>query len=110
MTPPRTWILALVLGGPALAVQLAAARIGILTPAELTRRLRLAALGDGASDAEERHRTVRATIDWSYELLDAAEREAFADMAVFAGGATLSAASGIMVPARNAEAVAALAE
>ena len=46
----------------------------------------------GARDAPERQRTLRATIDWSYDLLTSEERSAFAHMAVFAGGATVTAA------------------
>ena len=80
-----------------LAVELAAARIGLLSAAELAARLdhALPVLTGGARDAPERQQTLRATIDWSYELLDATEREAFARFAVFAGGATVAAAEAI---------------
>ncbi len=66
-------------------------------PAELAARLdhALPVLTGGARDAPERQQTLRATIDWSYELLDATEREAFARFAVFAGGATVAAAEAI---------------
>jgi predicted ATPase/DNA-binding SARP family transcriptional activator len=85
------------LDGLPLAVELAAARIGLLSAAELAVRLdhALPVLTGGARDAPERQQTLRATIDWSYELLDAAEREAFARFAVFAGGATVAAAEAI---------------
>ncbi len=85
------------LDGLPLAVELAAARIGLLSAAELAARLdhALPVLTGGARDAPERQQTLRATIDWSYELLDAAEREAFARFAVFAGGATVAAAEAI---------------
>ena len=49
----------------------------------------------GARDAPERQRTLRATIDWSYDLLTSQERSAFARMAVFAGGATVPAAEAV---------------
>ncbi len=80
-----------------LAVELAAARVGLLSAAELAVRLdhALPVLTGGARDAPERQQTLRATIDWSYELLDAAERDAFARFAVFAGGATVAAAEAI---------------
>jgi tetratricopeptide (TPR) repeat protein len=77
-----------------LALELAAARIGLLPSAELAARLNhaLALLVGGARDAPERQRTLRATIDWSFRLLTGPERDAFARMAVFAGGATAATA------------------
>jgi predicted ATPase/DNA-binding SARP family transcriptional activator len=85
------------LDGLPLALELAAARIGSLDPAELAERLdqALVVLVSGARDAPERQRTLRATIDWSYGLLSAAERAAFARMAVFANGATMATAEDI---------------
>jgi predicted ATPase len=82
------------LDGLPLALELAAARIGLLAPAELAARLNaaLAVLVGGARDAPERQRTLRATIDWSFRLLTGAEQHAFVRMAVFAGGATVAAA------------------
>jgi predicted ATPase len=83
--------------GLPLAVELAAARVRILSPNELLGRLdsRLAELRGGARDLPERQRTLRATIDWSHELLDPAEQRLFARLAVFAGGWTRDAAEAI---------------
>ena len=85
------------LDGLPLAIELAAARCSLLTPAEIARRLHtaLGALGAGARDAPERRRTLRATIDWSYDLLDDDERTAFSRFAVFAGGATVDAVEAV---------------
>jgi len=85
------------LDGLPLALELAAARCGLLSAAELAARLdrALAVLVGGARDAPKRQRTLRATIDWSYNLLTSKERRAFAHMAVFAGGATVAAAEAI---------------
>jgi predicted ATPase/class 3 adenylate cyclase len=75
-----------------LAVELAAARAGLLAPAEMLARLggRLDRL-QGGRDADPRQQTLRATIAWSHDLLDRSERELFARLAVFSGGATLDA-------------------
>ena len=83
--------------GLPLAIELAAARCGLLTPSEIAERLdtALGALGAGARDAPARQRTLRATIDWSHDLLSAAEKQCFARFAVFAGGATVEAAEAI---------------
>jgi predicted ATPase/DNA-binding SARP family transcriptional activator len=82
------------LDGLPLAIELAAARTALLGPKELSARLAeaLDALGSGPRDAPDRHRTLRATIDWSHRLLSASEAQAFARFAVFAGGATIEAA------------------
>jgi predicted ATPase len=76
-----------------LALELAAARTGILTPAQIVERLaqRLDLL-KGGRDADPRQQTLRATIEWSHDLLDQAEQQLFARLAVFAGGCTLDAA------------------
>jgi predicted ATPase/class 3 adenylate cyclase len=80
--------------GLPLAIELAAARCGMLSPGEIAERLHeaLGARGAGPRDAPARQHTLRATIDWSFELLDQAERDAFTRFAVFAGGATVRAA------------------
>ena len=79
-----------------LAVELAAARAAVLPPAALLERLatRLDVLR-GPRDAEERQRTLRATITWSYDLLDAREQQLFRRFGVFVGGASLSAVEGV---------------
>jgi predicted ATPase/class 3 adenylate cyclase len=79
-----------------LAVELAAARAGLLAPAEILSRLggRLDRL-KGDRDADPRQQTLRATIAWSHDLLDQAERELFARLAVFTGGATLDAVEAV---------------
>jgi predicted ATPase/class 3 adenylate cyclase len=77
-----------------LAIELAAARVKVLSPHTLLERLerRLPLLVGGTRDAPERQRTLRATIEWSYELLDEGERRLLLRLAVFAGGWTLEAA------------------
>ena len=79
-----------------LAIELAAARVKILSPGELLARFgnRLE-LPAAVQDAPERHRTLRAAIDSSYELLDDAERRLFGRLSVFVGGWTLAAAESI---------------
>ena len=76
-----------------LALELAAARTRVFTPDELFERLsrRLDFLKAGR-DADPRQQTLRATIEWSYDLLDDAERSLFARLAAFSGGCTLEAA------------------
>jgi predicted ATPase/class 3 adenylate cyclase len=85
------------LDGLPLALELAAARVGLLSPPELVARLHdaLGVLISGARDAPDRQRTLRATIDWSFRLLDDAEREVFARMAVFPAGATVGVAEAV---------------
>ena len=85
------------LDGLPLAIELAAARCGLLTPAEIATRLRgaLDGLGAGPCDAPARQQTLWATIDWSHNLLDDDEKACFARFAVFAGGATVQAAEAI---------------
>ena len=80
-----------------LAIELAAARTKALSPDQILARLdrRLPLLSGGPRDAPQRHRTLKATIDWSYELLSEEERRLFARLAVFAGGCTFAAAQAV---------------
>ncbi len=76
-----------------LAVELAAARTKALSPAQILERLSGGLdLLKGGRDADPRQQTLRATIEWSYELLSPEEQQLFARLAVFAGGCTLEAA------------------
>ena len=82
------------LDGIALAIELAAARLAAMTPAELARRLErsFGVLGTGRRGTLAHHQTLRATVDWSYQLLAESEQRLLARLAVFAGGCTLEAA------------------
>ena len=79
-----------------LAVELAAARTSVLSPAQILERLaqRLDLLR-GGRDADARQQTLRATIEWSYDLLTEEERRLSARLSVFAGGCTLEAAESV---------------
>jgi predicted ATPase len=81
------------LDGLPLAIELAAARTKLLPLKTLLERLRdpLAVLVGGARDLPQRQHTLRATLDWSYNLLDAEHRKLFRRMAVFVGGGTIEA-------------------
>ncbi len=76
-----------------LALELAAARVRVLSPQQILERLsqRLDLL-QGGRDAEPRQKTLRAAIEWSHDLLDSEERTLFARLSVFRGGSTLDAA------------------
>ncbi len=80
-----------------LAIELAAARLGVLTPAALATRLgdALSMLDRGPRDAPERQQTLRATLDWSFDLLDRDEQDAFTALGAFAGGCDLDAAEAV---------------
>ena len=85
------------LDGVPLAIELAAARVEMLTPGEIARRLedRLSLLGDGAAGRVARHQTLEAALDWSYALLDARERVLLRRLSVFAGRFELEAAEAV---------------
>jgi predicted ATPase len=85
------------LDGIPLAIELAAARVRVLPPGQLLARLedRFRLLTGGGRTALERHRTLRAAVDWSYDLLTAQEKTLFNRLAVFAGGWTLEAAEAV---------------
>jgi predicted ATPase/class 3 adenylate cyclase len=88
------------LEGLPLAIELAAARIRALPPAALVELLsgRLRLLTGGHHDADERQRTLRATIEWSYDLLTPEEQALFARLSVFIGGCRLDAARAVFDP------------
>jgi predicted ATPase/DNA-binding SARP family transcriptional activator len=77
-----------------LALELAAARLRILSTSQLRDRLTraLPLLTGGLRDAPERHQTLRATLDWSYQLLEPSAQQAFCHLSVFVGGFSLEAA------------------
>ena len=85
------------LDGIPLAIELAAARVVALSPADISRRLdeRFRLLSGARRTAVERHQTLRATVDWSYSLLDQVERTIFDRLAVFSGTFDSTAAEAV---------------
>ncbi len=85
------------LEGVPLALELAAARVNVLDTGELLERLerRLPVLRGARRDAPERQRTLRATIEWSHDLLSPEEQTLFGRLSAFAGGFTLGAAESV---------------
>ncbi len=86
------------LDGLPLAIELAAARVDLLSPRGVLARLdqRLDLLATDRADTPQRHRSLRAAVDWSYHLLDAESRRAFAELAVFSGGFTVDTAEAVL--------------
>ena len=84
------------LEGIPLAIELAAARMDVLTAEQIAQRLdRALGLLTGGRTENRRHRTLRATLDWSHELLSEPEGKLFGRLSVFAGGWTLEAAEAV---------------
>jgi predicted ATPase/DNA-binding CsgD family transcriptional regulator len=94
---PAVAAICLRLDGIPLALELAAARLGSLSVAEINARLdqRFRLLTTGNRTALPRHQTLRALIDWSYDLLSSEEQIVFGRLSVFAGGWTLDAAEAV---------------
>jgi predicted ATPase len=86
------------LAGLPLALELAAAKVRFLEPAALLSRLDQALSTAWARDLPERQRTMRATLDWSHDVLSEPERQLLRRLSVFAGGFTLKAAEAVGAP------------
>ncbi|MEG3626386.1 AfsR/SARP family transcriptional regulator [Streptomyces poriticola] len=89
------------LDGLPLAIELAAARLRMLTPRQIAERLddRFRLLTSGSRTVLPRQQTLRAVVDWSWDLLDGAERDVLCRLSVFAGGCDLAAAEAVCGPA-----------
>ncbi|MDC0770375.1 BTAD domain-containing putative transcriptional regulator [Streptomyces sp. HD] len=100
------------LDGLPLAIELAAARLRTLTPDELADRLhdRFRLLSRGDRSKAPRHRTLRAVVEWSWDLLEEEERELATRLTVFAGGATLEAVEAVCATAYPEDLLASLVE
>ena len=105
LNAPSVAEIAIRLDGLPLAIELAASRIKILSPQAIVERL-----GPGSTvlvsrvpDAPARQRTLRGTIEWSYQLLTERERQLFEQLSVFQGGATVVAIESICAPVRGGE-------
>ena len=85
------------LDGMPLALELAAARVRSMTVQEIAQRLdaRFRLLRGGAHGVVERHRTLQAAMQWSYDLLDIREQRLFVELSVFAGGFTVDAVAAV---------------
>ena len=86
------------LDGMPLAIELAAARVTAMSPAEIAERLdeRFRLLTGGKRSRVERHQTLRATVEWSYSLLEVRERSVFARLGVFVGSLAAAAAEAVV--------------
>ncbi len=94
------------LDGVPLAIELAAARCGLFSPAQLLAQLQahVPLLSSGPHDVPARHQTLQEAITWSYELLAPSEQSLFARLSVFVGGMTLLAALAVTAPPDEANA------
>ena len=92
--------------GIPLAIELAAARVNLLPVKAIVEKLddRFRILTGGERTALPRQQTMRATIDWSYDLLSPPEQRVFERLSVFAGGCTLAAATAVCADGETAEA------
>ncbi len=99
------------LDGIPLAIELAASRLRMMTPAALSSRIddRLAILTGGSRNLPDRQQTLRAAIDWSYQLLELDERTMLADLSVFRGGRSLEAIEAVCGPDLDGSALDAVA-
>lgn len=95
------------LDGLPLAIELAAARVRVLTPAEILSRLkqRLPLLTDGPRDLPARQQTLQDTISWSYDLLSSEEQQLFCQLSVFVGGFTSNAVNSILSQISDADCI-----
>ncbi|MYT73077.1 MULTISPECIES: BTAD domain-containing putative transcriptional regulator [unclassified Streptomyces] len=100
------------LDGLPLAIELAAARLRMLTPRQIADRLddRFRLLTSGSRTVLPRQQTLRAVVDWSWDLLDDGERAALAELSVFAGGWTLEAAEAVCSAPGGADTVGSLVD
>jgi non-specific serine/threonine protein kinase len=104
------------LAGVPLAIELAAARLNVLTPEQLVERIgeTVDVLSSAARDTPQRHQTLTAALDWSYELLDARSQELLSSLSVFHGGTTLEGIRAVCLDEatvdEDVEAVAALVD
>ena len=80
-----------VLDGVPLAIELAAARVNVLTPADVLTRLDTGVLQTTRTDSPERHRSIAAAVEWSYGLLTEGQQELLQALSAFRGGASLAA-------------------
>jgi predicted ATPase/class 3 adenylate cyclase len=103
LTDDNAWAVAAIcrrVDGLPLAIELAAARLNVLAPAQILERLdhRLTLLAGSRRDVSDRQRTLRGAIDWSHDLLAEHEKAGFRRFAVFSGGADLDAALAVLDP------------
>jgi predicted ATPase len=91
------------LDGIPLAIELAASRVGTMPLERMAKRLRAMLLASKDATVDERHRTLRAAIAWSYDLLAESEKRTFSALSVFAGGCTIEAVEHVVDAEVDAE-------